>query len=67
MMESQSKFLVYCVEEYKREHHIAGGEVAAHFARHGVFDYLKQFYEALHTMSWQRVLDDIDHYVKSKA
>lgn len=59
-------FLVFCVEEYKNAHGLSGAEVVQMFDRYGVFSYLQDGYEALHTMGTKYIMDDIDDFMQNR-
>lgn len=63
-MSKELPFMVYCVEEYKNEKGMSGKEVLALFEKYSVLDYIKEFYEALHTTGSQYIVNDIDEYIK---
>lgn len=64
-MSKELPYIVLCVEEYKNQKGMTGKEVMDLFCRYSVCDYIKSFYEVLHTMGIQCVLDDIDSYIDS--
>ncbi len=66
-MSKELPFIIYCVEEYKHEKGMTGKEVMHLFNRYGVCEYIKQFYEALHTTGRAYLINDIDLYISSRA
>lgn len=56
-------FLSFCVEKYKSTHGMDGETVASLFSQKGVFDYLKNHYDVLHTQSADWIVTDIDEYL----
>lgn len=66
-MSKEMPFLVYCVEEYKAEKNLTGKEVIGLFRRYAVFEYIKSFYESLHTTGKKYIVEDIDLYIRSRA
>lgn len=60
-------FLVYCIEEYKAEKNLTGKEVMSLFRQYDVCEYIKSFYEALHTTGKKYIVEDIDLYIRSRA
>ena len=65
-MSKELPFIVYCVEEYKNQKGMTGKEVMALFNRYSVCEYIKAFYEVLHTTGSRYIVDDIDLYIKSR-
>ena len=65
-MSRELPFIVLCLEEYKNQKHLSGKEVIEIFNKYSVFDYIRSFYEALHTPGTKYIINDIDLYIKSK-
>ena len=65
-MSKELPFIVLCIEEYKNEKRLSGKEVMDLFTRYFVCDYIRSFYEVLHTTGTKYIVDDIDLYVKSR-
>jgi len=63
-LDGQINFIVYCIEEYKSAEHLTGKAVIDLFNRFGVIDYIKNYYEALHTTGRQYIINDINLYIK---
>jgi hypothetical protein len=66
-MSKEMSFLVYCIEEYKAEKNLTGKEVINLFHQYSVCEYIKSFYEALHTTGKKYIVEDIDLYIRSRA
>lgn len=66
-MSKEMPFLVYCIEEYKTEKNLTGKEVMSLFCEYAVCEYIKSFYEALHTTGKKYIIEDIDLYIRSRA
>lgn len=62
-MRQRRAFVVYCVERYRYLKHLTGAQVALLFEQHGIFDYLEQNYESLHTTGEQYITQDIDEMI----
>lgn len=60
-------FTVFCLENYKLHRNISGREAAKLFADYGVFDYINEFYDVLHTTGCNYINNDIDIYLKSRG
>lgn len=59
-MVDKLNFIVYCIEEYKYAKGMCGKDVISLFNRCGVLDYIRDYYDALHTTGSQYIIDDID-------
>ena len=65
-MSKELPFIVLCIEEYKNKKSMSGKEVVALFSKYSVIDYIKNFYESLHTTGINYIVNDIDEYIKSR-
>lgn len=65
-MSKELPFMVFCIEEYKNQKGMTGREVADLFARFSVCEYIRTFYEALHTTGARYIVSDIDSYIASR-
>lgn len=59
-------FLTFCIEQYKNEKGLTGEEAMKELNRYGVFDYLSDHFEILHTQSRQWLLADIDEFINTR-
>jgi hypothetical protein len=66
IMSNELAFTVFCLECYKEHKSMTGKQTADLFRRYGVFDYLNEFYDILHTTGYQYINNDIDIYLKSR-
>lgn len=66
-MSKELPFIIFCIEEYKNQKQMTGKEVMALFNKYAVCDYIKSFYEVLHTTGNKFIVNDIDLYIKSRA
>ena len=64
-MSKELPFIILCAEEYKNAKGLTGAEVMDLFTRYAVCEYIKSYYESLHTFGTKYVVDDLDSYVKS--
>ncbi len=64
-MSKEAKFLVYCMERYRHFEGLSGSEVAELFEKYGIYDYITKYFEALHTMGDDYIIQDIDDYIDS--
>ena len=65
-MSKKSPFVVLCVEMYKNNKGITGKEVMDLFNKYSVCEYIKSFYDVLHTTGTKYIINDIDLYIKSR-
>lgn len=65
-MSGKMKYLIHCMEEYKREKQIKGAEVADLFKTYQVYDYILGCFDALHTTGTKYMIEDIDMYIAAK-
>ncbi len=65
-MSKELPFIVLCVEEYKNQKGMTGSEVINLFNKYSVCEYIKSFYEVLHTTGTNYIVSDIDSYIKSR-
>ena len=65
-MSRELPFIVLCVEEYKNHKGMSGKEVMELFNKYSVCEYIKAFYEVLHTTGTKYIVNDIDLYIKSR-
>ncbi len=62
-MSKETAFTVFCLENYKVYKSLTGKQAASLFERFGVYDYLNEFYDVLHTTGEQYINRDIDRYL----
>ena len=53
-------FISFCIEQYKNAKGLSGEEVMQEFSKYGVLEYLHDFFDVLHTQSYQWLLANID-------
>ena len=66
MMSKELPFMVLCAEEYKNQKGLTGKEVMALFNKYSVCEYIKDFYDVLHTTGSRYIVNDINLYIKSR-
>ena len=66
-MSKEMSFAVFCMENYKYHRNLNGKEVSELFQRYGVFDYIRDFYDILHTTGHNYINNDIDIYLNSRG
>jgi len=65
-MSKELPFMILCVEEYKNQKGMTGKDVMNLFNQYSVCEYIKDFYEVLHTTGIRYIVDDIDLYIRSQ-
>lgn len=60
-------FIIFCLENYKNNKNLSGKDAFLLFSKYGVFDYLENGYEMLHTQGHNYLIDDIDEYLKNRG
>lgn len=66
-MSKELTFAVFCLESYKLHRNLSGRSVVKLFSDYGVFDYIHEFYDVLHTTGYNYINNDIDIYLKSRG
>ena len=66
-MSKELNFAVFCLESYKRHRNMSGKDTVRLFTAYGVFDYIREFYDVLHTTGENYINNDIDIYLKSRG
>ena len=59
-------FISFCIEQYMNAKGIDEDEVIATFSEYGVFDYLYDYFEVLHTQSRQWIVADIEEFINNR-
>ncbi len=65
-MTRELEFIVFCLENYKVYKSMTGKQTLELFQKYGVLDYLREFYDVLHTTGHHYMNRDIDLYLKSR-
>ena len=65
-MSKETQFIIFCLESYKTHRNLTGEQAVELFDRYGVFDYIRDFYDVLHTTGYQYINQDIDRYLKNR-
>lgn len=65
-MSRDVQFTVFCMESYKVYKNITGKQVVELFEKYGVFEYIREFYDVLHTTGYQYINYDIDIYLQAR-
>ena len=56
-------FKVFCFEAYRSQHNLTGVQAINLFNKYGVFDYLTEFYDVLHTTGREYLIKDLDEFI----
>ena len=65
-MNARLQFTVFCIEEYKVAKRKSGQQVAELFKKHNVLGYVRECYDALHTIGPAALVADIDAFIRSR-
>ena len=65
-MSKELPFMILCVEEYKNKKGMTGKEVMTLFNKYSVCEYIKAFYEVLHTTGTRYIVNDIDVFINAQ-
>ena len=65
-MAEQTKFISYCAEIYKREKKLTGKQLYSLFAKYGVWDYVYDCFDALHTTGAAYTIENIDEFINRR-
>jgi len=61
----KERFTVFIAEEYRNFSHLSGAEVSKLFKLAGIFNFINDTYEALHTEDLKFVLFQIDEIIQN--
>lgn len=65
-MSKETEFAIFCLESYKAYQKLTGKQTMELFEKYGVFDYIREYYDVLHTAGYQYINQDIDSYLKAR-
>lgn len=65
-MSREVQFIIFCMESYKSYKMLTGRQVSALFEKYGVFEYIQDFFDVLHTTGYQYINHDIDIYLQAR-
>ena len=63
-MSEKLKFKTFCFEMYRAAKDMTGFDAQELFEKYSVFEYLDSFYDTLHTMGIEYIINDIDEYIE---
>ena len=64
-MDKLLDFKVFCLENYKTVHNLAGKAALDIFQKYGVFNYITSCYDVLHSNGRLYIINDIDEYISN--
>lgn len=59
-------FKMFCIENYREQKKLTSKEALLLFSSHGVFDFLHDNFEMLHTQDTEYIIDTITTYISKK-
>jgi hypothetical protein len=62
-MSKESNFLIYCIERYRYYKKLSGKDAAREFEKYDLYNYVTRYFESLHTMGDQAIMQDLDAYI----
>ena len=65
-MSEKAQFTIFCIESYKVNKGLMGKQVWEFFEKNGVFEYIHEFFDVLHTTGHQYINHDIDIYLQTR-
>ena len=65
-MSREGEFLIYCIEIYKNAKKLTGKDVIVLFTKYRVNEYVRSYFEALHTTGEKYIISDIDLYIEAR-
>lgn len=66
-MSKEMTFAIFCLEDYKLHRNLTGEEATKLFIQYGVFDYIREFYDVLHSTGHNYINNDIDIYLNARG
>jgi len=61
------KFIIFCLEHYRYFRHTTAMDALSTFRKAGVFEYLTDGYDVLHTQSKDYIVRDIDEFILNRS
>ena len=66
-MSQSLQFKAFCIEAYRAEKGLSGRDAMELFEKYGVTEYLNTFYDVLHTLGRDYLIEDIDRFIAARA
>jgi hypothetical protein len=64
-MSKEMNFVIYCLERYRFLKKLSGADAARIFEKYDIYGYIEKYFESLHTMGEQCIVQDIDNYINT--
>ena len=65
-MDEKTRFIAYCIEEYKSAENLSGQQVIEIFNKYNIIEYIRKYYQSLHTTGRQYIVSDISKYIENR-
>ena len=65
-MSRETQFTIFCIESYKVHKALTGKQVSELFEQYGVYEYIHEFFDVLHSTGYQYINNDIDIYLQAR-
>ena len=65
-MKDITYFISFCIEQYMNEKDLNEDKVILLFSEYDVLNYLKDYFDVLHTQSSQWLVSDIDDFINRR-
>ncbi|MCL2810130.1 MAG: DUF3791 domain-containing protein [Treponema sp.] len=65
-MDKVLHFKIFCLENYKATHKLTGKAAYDIFLKHGVFNYITDFFDILHSFGLLYLINDIDEFISNR-
>lgn len=66
-MTKEGKFIVFCLEFWRLDKGISGKEALDIFDKYGVREYLRDYYDTLHSEGIEYLINDIDEFIRVRS
>jgi len=65
-MDNVVHFKVFCLENYKAAHNLTGKTAYDIFQKYGVFSYITEYFDVLHSFGQLYLIKDIDEFISNR-
>jgi hypothetical protein len=66
-MDEATKFLIFCIEEYKTAKGLSGSQTVKLFKQHGVTEFILKHHDVLHCDSLDGIIWQLDDYIANHS
>ncbi len=63
---TRARFVVFCLEAYKKHERLTGKVAADRFLKYGVVQYLQDGYEVLHSLGENALVEDVVDFIRRR-